>query len=185
MHFIKGLSKYPQRALHLSSSDARFGRVHFSGPPRFCPLGTFFGFFFCYIRGLRPQVTLGSFLWDQVRPHSIKKIGGGFYPTHATPSRTWPPSHAQWGFLGTSLYKSPALCYGDWFIVSSPFLTKSTTWKREILSTGCFQLIANGWENKWLLSEADKELARSWEMRKAQNRTCCNNGHGILTQQLQ
>ena len=49
------------------------------------------------------QITLGSSLWDQVRPHSIKKIGGRFYPTPATPSRTWPPSHTRWGYLGTSL----------------------------------------------------------------------------------
>ena len=26
-----------------------------------------------------------------------------FYPTLVTPSRTWPPSHARWGFLGSSI----------------------------------------------------------------------------------
>ena len=41
-----GLPKYPRRALHLSGSEARFGGVHFSGPPRFSPLMIFFGFFF-------------------------------------------------------------------------------------------------------------------------------------------
>ena len=42
----QGLTKYPRRALHLSGSDARFGGVHFSGPPHFGPLGDFFWFFF-------------------------------------------------------------------------------------------------------------------------------------------
>ena len=44
-HELTGLPKYPRRALHLSCSEARFGGVHFSGPPRFSPLMTFFGFF--------------------------------------------------------------------------------------------------------------------------------------------
>ena len=42
----RGLSKYPLRALHLSGLDARFGGVHFSGPPHFGPL-TIFLVFFC------------------------------------------------------------------------------------------------------------------------------------------
>ena len=40
-------------------SDARFGGVHFYGPPHFGPLGTFFGFFLLNW-GLQPQITLGS-----------------------------------------------------------------------------------------------------------------------------
>ena len=36
-----GLTKYPRRALHLSGLDARFGGVHFYGPPHFGPLATF------------------------------------------------------------------------------------------------------------------------------------------------
>ena len=40
-----GLTKYPRRALHLSSSDASFGGVHSFGPSHFGPLATFFGFF--------------------------------------------------------------------------------------------------------------------------------------------
>ena len=63
-------------------SDAKFGGVHFSGPPRLGPLGDFF-LFFCVKFGAYYS-TLGSPLWNQVRPHSIKKIGGRFYPT---PSR--------------------------------------------------------------------------------------------------
>ena len=40
-----GLTKYTRRALHLSGSDARFGGVHFFGPPHFGPLADFFDFF--------------------------------------------------------------------------------------------------------------------------------------------
>ena len=40
-----GLPKYPRRALHPSCLEARFGGVHFFGPPRFSPLMIFFGFF--------------------------------------------------------------------------------------------------------------------------------------------
>ena len=54
-----GLPKYPRRALHMSGSEARFGGVHFSGPPRFSPLMTFL-VFFCPVWVLRPQITLGS-----------------------------------------------------------------------------------------------------------------------------
>ena len=41
-----GLTKFPRRALHVSGSDARFGWCHFSDPPHFGPLTTFFGFCF-------------------------------------------------------------------------------------------------------------------------------------------
>ena len=39
------LSKFPRPTLHLSCSDARFGGVHFSGPPHFGPLEIFLVFF--------------------------------------------------------------------------------------------------------------------------------------------
>ena len=84
------------------------GFIFLALPIPFWTLGDFFGFF-CWIWGLRPQITLGSPLWDQVRPHSITKIGGKFYPTPTTPSWTWPPSHAWWGFLGTSPKVCPSL----------------------------------------------------------------------------
>ena len=100
------LSKYPRR--HCTCQARMPGSVGFIFMALLilAPWGLFL-VFFGYIWGLRPQITLGSPLWDQVRPHSIKKIGGRFYPTHATPSRTWPPSHARWGFLGTSVDLPP------------------------------------------------------------------------------
>jgi hypothetical protein len=81
-------------------SDARLGGVHFSGPPRFGPLEFFLVFFakfgFCGPNYFRKPPMRSS------KAPPKQKNRGRVYPTPATPSRTWPPSHARWGFLGTS-----------------------------------------------------------------------------------
>ncbi len=82
-------------------SDARLGGVQFCGPPRFGPLGTFFGFFFLNLGHVAPNYPRKPPMRSSKGPSNLK-IGGRFYPTPATPSRTWPPSHAWWGDLDRS-----------------------------------------------------------------------------------
>ena len=78
------LSKYPWRALHLSSS---VGFIFLALP--IWSLGVFFRFFLLNLGSTAPNF-LGGPLWEQVRPHPIKKIGVKFYPTPSEPSlRAW------------------------------------------------------------------------------------------------
>ena len=82
----------PQGWLYSSPTSvtrSRFGCqlrwVHFFWPSPFWPLDDFCWFFLLNL-GLRPQITLGGPLWDQIRPHPIKKIGGNFYPNPPEPT---------------------------------------------------------------------------------------------------
>ena len=75
-----GLSKYPHRAW--------LGGVHFSGPPRFGPLGIFFLFFFWLNLGsAAPNYSRKPTMRSSKAPPK-QKNRGKFYPTPATPSRT-------------------------------------------------------------------------------------------------
>ena len=75
----------------LYSSSTSLTRSGFGCHVRFLALPIlvpwwFFLVFFLLIWVLRPQITLGSPLWDQVRPHPIKRIGGKFYPNPPEPT---------------------------------------------------------------------------------------------------
>ena len=83
-------------------SDARLGGVHFYGPPRFGPLGIFFGFFLLNLGHAAPNYSRKPPMRSSKAPPKQKKWGK-FYPTLANPSRTWPPSHARWGYLDISV----------------------------------------------------------------------------------
>ena len=66
-------------------SEARFGGVHFSGPPRFGPLGIFFDFFWLNLGFAAPNYSRKPPMRSSKAPPK-KKNKGRFYPTPATPS---------------------------------------------------------------------------------------------------
>ena len=68
-----GLSNYPRRALHLPRSDAKFGGVHFYGPPHFGPLGTFFGFFLLNLGSTAPNYSKRPPMRSSKAPPNQKK----------------------------------------------------------------------------------------------------------------
>ena len=98
---IRGGSTNPHQAW--LGCQVRWGSFCWSS--LFSSLGNFFGFFFAKSGTYGPQFNLRSPLWDQVRPHSIKKIGGRFYPTPATSPELGLRATLDGGFLGTSKYK--------------------------------------------------------------------------------
>ena len=55
-HEMRGLTKYPRRALHLSGLDTRVGGVHF-WPSPFWPLGDFFWFFWLNLGSTSPNYS--------------------------------------------------------------------------------------------------------------------------------
>ena len=101
-HHLRGLPKYPQRALHLSGSDARFGGVHFSGPPHFDPLG-FFWVFLLYLGSTAPNYSRRPPTRSSKAPPN-HKIKGKFYPT---PPNLTSATSARQGYLGTSIISPP------------------------------------------------------------------------------
>jgi hypothetical protein len=67
-------------------SDAPLSGVHFSGPPRFGPLGIFFGFFFLLNLGFAaPNYSRKPPMKSSKAPPK-QKNRGRFYPTPGTPS---------------------------------------------------------------------------------------------------
>ena len=94
-----GLSKYLHRAW--LGCHARWGSFFWPSP--FWSLGDFFfGFFLLNLSSAAPNYSRKPPMRSSKAPPK-QKNRGRFYPTPATPSRTWPPSHARWGFLGTSV----------------------------------------------------------------------------------
>ena len=86
MRYTKGLSKYPQRALRFG---CRFGGVHFSGPPHFGPLGTFFGFFLLNLGSTAPNYPRRPPMRSSKAPPN-QKNREQVLPTPSEPSlRAW------------------------------------------------------------------------------------------------
>ena len=77
-----GLTKFPWRALHVSGSDARFGWCHFSDPPHFGPLATFFGFFLLNLDSTAPNYLRRPPMRSSKAPPNQKNRG--LFLTHPT-----------------------------------------------------------------------------------------------------
>ena len=97
--FLTGLSKYSRRALRFG---CRFGGVHFSGPPHFGPLETFFGFFLLNLGSTAPNYPRRPPMRSSKAPPN-QKNRGQVLPTPPNLASTPDKCNACQGYLGTSI----------------------------------------------------------------------------------